>query len=1229
MQKKKKKKKEAEKSHLLGSWNQFAGNRHLISAPSTYDESLYTTEIPRNIPAEWLRLAEKKSDDRETPDTGHHLAENEEIQHCAVQRKGTTANLAASISTLKSGPAINAALKDAISRQQRNADGIKGVSKTDNRSPRRPLETRRQHQQTIKDSTLGEQTPTRSQPAHQIQSPPKHSSGTKPMTSETGCSESQSDGRREDFGNRYAPRNGSDKPPPLPQSAPKHRICPAEGCAWRTIAHGGSWQAYYNHVAYHHSTGVPAAWWAAEGKFLCETCGKHYTLNRKTTHPKTCIGQSSQAAQMSVDIFSQHSIVTETAELPTLASVCTLAKSTCKDVPHRCRQLWAEILTSALKAAVQENSVATWTLLAMLPKCVLPAPRRGGRKGYMAYSSHVRKCMERWMAKEYTQLWKEAAANRRQRNPDPISEQHEAQKAVIRAELLVRQGEFSRGMAALTAAPMADENEETYAKLLEKHPARQTTTEALADLPPHVKHLNLEESDIKVAINSFRRGSSAGTMGLRPEHLQSALLSYEDKNVHPLQELTNLANHLLSGKAPIEVQAYFAGARLCALKKGENDVRPIAAGETIRRLVSKAACSSVRMKAGKYFEAQQYGVATRAGAERIIHLCRLAMDTDTTNSDIVLCKVDLSNAFNNVSRDAFISLTREHFPELSRWVEWCYVETSSLTYGHRFVPSAEGVQQGDPLGPLLFSLVMLEVTKQIQSYTELLLNLWYLDDGVFIGKAEEVRKALDILDHLGPGQGLHLNSKKCEIITLPSSAHQTSLFPDIPKDKQNTEGNFDILGSPIGSHKHCAEYLMTNAIEPAEDTLVASSLIEDPQVAMALIRQCAGFCQLVYALRTTPPQCIQRVCEHLDNSLLSTAEEILCPLNAPARAQIQRLKRHGGFGLRSSEMYSSSAYVASVVFAASKDGWNPLDAEVFSPAVNDVNAKAGGTLVDPETGRFLCPTTQQRDRSHPSFPPKPPIHSSTQVDTAREPSDTGPFLDADPPLGADLDIDIDPPEWDESIIPRQKDIIRAIGEREFNIAYCSADTRTRTRWVSQSGKGASSWAFVTPSKDLGYAFKPAEFRTLCRWWLGVDVYGETRPCPSDECKLPLGPEGDHALVCKHGQGIINRHNSLVEHFSSFCGHASLAPQREHSLGNRGPGGGLTRPGDVFLPTYSKAKGMVLDFAVTHAQQTKYTDKVRNASWVAAGSFAEHYAAEKRCTNGWRLRKQAMNSQPWW
>ena len=49
--------------------------------------------------------------------------------------------------------------------------------------------------------------------------------------------------------------------------------------------------------------------------------------------------------------------------------------------------------------------------------------------------------------------------------------------------------------------------------------------------------------------------------------------------------------------------------------------------------------------------------------------------------------------------------------------------------------------------------------------------------------------------------------------------------------------------------------------------------------------------------------------------------------------------------------------------------------------------------------------------------------------------------------------------------------------------------------------------------------------------------------------------------------------------------------------------------------------MVLDFAVTHAQQPKYTDTVRNASWVAAGSFAEHYSSDQKA----RPRREAENA----
>ena len=502
-------------------------------------------------------------------------------------------------------------------------------------------------------------------------------------------------------------------------------------------------------------------------------------------------------------------------------------------------------------------------------------------------------------------------------------------------------------MAALTAAPLAPYSEETLLKLQEKHPSPHGNPISCPLPPLEEEALKLDESEVRKAVDTFRRGSSAGAMGLRPEHLQTALQEHVDQNMNPLTTLTSFVNHLLAGKAPDEVQPFFAGARLCALEKGEDDVRPIAAGETLRRLVSKAVCLSIKEKAGSFFGRRQYGVAASAGAERVIHLCRRLMRNNEENENITFCKVDLRNAFNNVSRPVFIFLTRKHFPELSPWVEWCYANHSGLTFGNDFITSAEGVQQGDPLGPLLFSLVLAEVTEEIASNSNLRTQLWYLDDGVLVGEPKEVRKALDVLDEIGPKWGLFLNLSKCEVITPPASAHTSVFFPDIPSDKIRYDGNFDILGSPIGSAEHCAEFLMTHAIEPARETLEATAVLEDPQIALALIRQCSGFCQMVYALRTTPPQALGELCQKLDSHLAQAVEHAISPLGVAARDQIQRPKRHGGFGLRSSILHQSAAYVSSVAHAASLDNWDPTEAEGFSSSAHDINDKVGTDLVDP------------------------------------------------------------------------------------------------------------------------------------------------------------------------------------------------------------------------------------------------------------------------------------------
>jgi len=71
------------------------------------------------------------------------------------------------------------------------------------------------------------------------------------------------------------------------------------------------------------------------------------------------------------------------------------------------------------------------------------------------------------------------------------------------------------------------------------------------------------------------------------------------------------------------------------------------------------------------------------------------------------------------------------------------------------VLSCAGVQQGDPLGPLLFSLVLNKLILMIKEKCKnLVINSWYLDDGILVGSRRDILEAFNIFDEHGKQFGL-------------------------------------------------------------------------------------------------------------------------------------------------------------------------------------------------------------------------------------------------------------------------------------------------------------------------------------------------------------------------------------------------------------------------------------------------------------------------------------------
>jgi hypothetical protein len=283
----------------------------------------------------------------------------------------------------------------------------------------------------------------------------------------------------------------------------------------------------------------------------------------------------------------------------------------------------------------------------------------------------------------------------------------------------IADGNAGKAMKLLTSLGKSPYCVETEMALRGLHPPG-----AAIDVPEGLPApLKVTIETLRRNVKSFARRTSPGNSGLRPEHLveltTGGLFENRAAGEQPPRgcdhSLLAFVNVLLSGSLPKELAPYLAGATLIALRKKDGGVtpRPIAIGEVVRRLAAKCAMEAAKPGALEYFDSLQVGIGTQYAAEAIGRASTLYWKKHCRNPDIVQVDIDFANAFNSINRRHCLEQTRIHAPSIARFAYWCYGQPVHLFYGDKVIASAQGVQQGDPIGGLLFALGLHTVIREV------------------------------------------------------------------------------------------------------------------------------------------------------------------------------------------------------------------------------------------------------------------------------------------------------------------------------------------------------------------------------------------------------------------------------------------------------------------------------------------------------------------------------------
>jgi hypothetical protein len=830
------------------------------------------------------------------------------------------------------------------------------------------------------------------------------------------------------------------------------------------------------------------------------------------------------------------------------------------------------------------NDDLAWIELMMLSKAVLRVPReRGGKKNKGKGEQDTKSRCKRWLDGDKNGLWKEALdasggikAPKQKTMPKKENKTPQASEAWDEQVMdLLRAGHLGKAAGAMISEPPVEVTPEVVAEMLEKHPAarKEELGEAKnlrqvdANTACRIDHLEI----LKI-VKSFPKASAGGASELKPQHVLDAFVHQWQGEVG--RNLAAVTNQLLKGDCPDSVRPWLAGAKLAALPKPTGGLRPIAVGETLRRIAAKAGMLCAADAVNERLRPFQVGVGVKSGAEVLVHTARQWLGRNREEQEKVFVMLDLKNAFNSIDRWAIRQGIRRTFPAAAPWIDFCYAGSTHIVLGDELLTSSRGVQQGDPAGPAIFALGIHEDVEEAKDEVEQAFPgelEWaglFLDDTMAAGSARAVHAFVSALKTKWSKKGLEFMPAKC--VVVPSAGNLTTVEKGMFDGMEwNEQGNFKLLGAPFGSKSEC-EGQMAKRVQKAELVAAGAAQLSSPQGGLLLVRYCGGFAKVAYVARTTPPHLVQDALRGFDGILRDHVGRVInCGLEHREWELAGISIKEGGIGLRHPEQHASAAYLAS---------W-------FSARVKAKEVDPGFDPTDSMGGSFVGITME---RFNGDVKEEDKVESDMVTDYGSQKN-----------LSKRLDT-------------KAKSRLET---ENLDDPYFRAHIKLAAL------PGAGAWLTAMPGEDEREV-EPVLCRIAIKRRLRKRLFEEDHACTA--CGGVMDTWGDHALVCPCKGDRTRRHNILRDLLACEAARGGLCPEKEKAglLPPRpvedGVGSGnapadegdeARRPADIWLPRgagFSGGKPEALDLAVTSGLRR---DKI-NRTLANAEDICEDYTETK-------------------